>query len=256
MTCRRATTRGLQRTAPHDIVHLSVAIFTVIAIDLILSGDNGVVIALAVKTLPPRLRRRAIVWGGICAAVVQIAAAILASQLLHLEFLQLVGGILILWISLKLVRGAAHPEESDKPADVLPSVWKAVAFIVVANVTMSTDNILAVAAIANGNSALLICGLSVSVPLVVFASGFLAEMMDRYPFLVYVGAAILGKVSGEMIVSDPVTVRLLHPVVWMQYSVEAACALGILVAGLAMAARQRSLETNREPTDAAAAIGP
>lgn len=237
-------------------MHLSVAIFTVIAIDLILSGDNGVVIALAVKTLPHRLRRRAIVWGGICAAVVQIVAAILASQLLHLEFLQLLGGILILWISLKLVRGATRSEEPEKPADVLPNIWKAVAYIVVANVTMSMDNILAVAAIANGNSALLICGLSVSVPLVVFASGFLAELMDRYPFLVYVGAAILGKVSGDMIVSDPVTVRVLHPAAWVQYSFEAACAVGVLIAGLAITARQRSLETNREPTDAAAAVGP
>jgi len=203
-------------------------ILTIVTIDLVLSGDNGVVIAMAVRNLPPRLRRRAIAAGGGCAALFQITLSIVAMQLLRAPFLKLAGGLMILWISLQLFRETASAKETRSRQS---GMWKAIGFIVIANLTMSTDNVLAVAAAAHGNPALLIFGLCISVPLVIFGSAFLAGLMDKHPIIVYIGAAILGKVAGEMIIDDGAVTDFFHPNMWVRYGVQAAGALLVLVAG-------------------------
>jgi YjbE family integral membrane protein len=217
-------------------MHFVVDVLTIIGIDLVLSGDNGVVIALAVNTLPTRMRRRAIVAGSACAAMFQVLATLLAMELLRVPFLQLIGGLLILWISINLFR---HSTSGDDPAEERSELWKAIVFIVVANFTMSTDNVLAVAAAAHGNGWLMALGLAVSVPMVIFASGFLAGIMDRYPVVVYAGAALLGKISGQMIMTDSATMSLLHPSAFAIYCAEAAAAMGVLAAGRVLVERRR-----------------
>lgn len=194
-----------------------------------LSGDNAVVIASAAKGLPRELRKRALIAGALCSVVVLVAAAFFATRLLHVRFLQLVGGAAILWIAVGLFR---EEPPLGSSATHMASFWKAIWFIAVADVTMSTDNILAVAAIAQGDFYLLLLGLGLSIPLVIFASGMLATLMDSYPFIIYIGGALLGRVAGHMIMTDAFTVQMFSPGNAVTYMVEAAGAAGILAAGL------------------------
>jgi YjbE family integral membrane protein len=203
-------------------------LLTIVVINLVLSGDNAVVIALAAKTLPPPLRLRALAAGAGSAVVIRIVVTFFAAQLLHIQFLQLMGGILIFWICVNLFREAAPQPGSERH---LPSFWKAMWFILIADVTMSTDNILAIAAVAQGSPGLLIFGLGLSIPMVIFASNLLANLMDKYPVIIYLGAALLGRVAGEMVMTDAFTVRILAPGALTRRVVEGVSAVGVLVAG-------------------------
>jgi YjbE family integral membrane protein len=205
-----------------------VSLVSIVLVDLTLSGDNAVVIAAAAKSLAGPLRRRAMIAGAACAVIALVAATFFATRLLHVKFLQIVGGVAVLWIAIGLFREEAPLEGS---AARLTSFWKAMWFIIVADLTMSTDNILAVAALAHGSLELLLFGLGVSIPLVIFASGLLAALMDRYPVIVYIGAALLGRVAGQMIMTDAFTVETFAPAKPLLYSVEAAGAIGVLIAG-------------------------
>jgi YjbE family integral membrane protein len=204
------------------------SLVSIVLVDLTLSGDNAVVIAAAAKSLPGRLRKRAMIAGAACAVIALVAAAFFATRLLHVKFLQIVGGAAVLWIAVGLFREEPPLEGS---AGQLTSFWKAMWFIIVADVTMSTDNILAVAALAQGSLELLLFGLGVSIPLVVFASGLLAALMDRYPVIVYIGAALLGRVAGQMIMTDAFVVQRFAPSLALLYSAEAAGTVGVLIAG-------------------------
>ncbi len=202
---------------------------SIVVVDLTLSGDNAVVIAAAVKSLPHPVRKRALVAGAASAVVVLLAATFFATRLLHVRFLQVIGGAAIFWIAVGLFREEPPLESS---ATQLSGFWKAMWFIVLADVTMSTDNILAVAAIAQGNFFLLLFGLGLSIPLVVFASGMLVKVMDRYPIIIYVGGALLGRVAGHMIMTDAFTVQTFAPSDALGYVVEAGGAVGVVIAGM------------------------
>ena len=205
-----------------------VSLVSIVLVDLTLSGDNAVVIAAAAKSLPPRLRRRALIAGAACAVATLVTAAFFAARLLEVKFLQIVGGAAVLWIAIGLFREEPPLENS---ATQLTSFWKAMWFIIVADVTMSTDNVLAIAALAHGSFELLLFGLGVSIPLVVFASGLLATLMDKYPVIVYIGAALLGRVAGQMIMTDAFVVQRFAPSRMLLYSVEAAGTIGVLAVG-------------------------
>jgi YjbE family integral membrane protein len=211
------------------------SLLSIVMVDLTLSGDNAVVIAAASKSLPPSMRKRALIAGGACAVVALVIAASFATRLLHVKLLQVAGGLVILWIALGLFREEPPLESSAKH---VAGLWKAIWFIVAADVTMSTDNILAVAAIAQGDFSLVIFGLSLSIPLVIFASGMLATLMDKYPAIVYVGAALLGRVAGQMIMTDALTIQVFAPSDTLRYAVEAAGAIGVLLAGLSLKSRR------------------
>ena len=211
-------------------------------VDLTLSGDNAVVIAAAAKPLPRPMRNRALIAGAACAVITLVAAAFFATRLLHVRFLQLIGAAAILWIAVRLFRNEPPLESS---ATHLSGFWKAMWFIVVADVTMSTDNILAVAAIAQGDFYLLLFGLGLSIPLVVFASGLLARVMDNYPFIVYLGAALLGRMAGQMMMTDAFTIGMLRPGVALDYFVEAGCAIGVVIAGARVSSRSASHSHDR-----------
>jgi len=211
-----------------------VAAFQIIVINILLSGDNAVVIALAVKSLDPRKRRLGIVLGAGVAAVLRVVLTFFAGELLTFNYVQFVGGLLILWIAVKLITEAVEEDEGLAPAQ---SLWHATWLILVADLTMSTDNVLAIAGIAKGNLGLLVFGLGLSIAFVVFASDILARIMDRYRAVIYVGGAILGRVGGDMMLSDPwvkTRMKLSHPI---EIGVQIACAAGVLLAGWAIVKR-------------------
>jgi len=202
-------------------------ILNIVIIDLILAGDNAVVIAMAVRSLPRKQRLWGIMLGAGAAVVLRVVLTFFVAQLLEISFIKLAGGILIAWIAVKLFLEGA-PEEKDREAR---SLWQAMRLIVIADITMSTDNVLAVAAASHGNLFLLIFGLALSIPFVVFTSNLLAMLMDRYPIIIYLGAAVLGRVAGEMIFTDPVVVRWLQQPQWFNYAMEALFAVGVIAVG-------------------------
>jgi len=207
--------------------HFILAGLTILLIDLLLGGDNAVVIALAVRSLPVRQRRIGIAVGAGLAVILRVTITFFAAELLRSRYIQLAGGLLVLWIAVKLFADAdpAHAAASS------PNFWKAIRLIVVADVTMSTDNILAVAAASKGSLPLLIFGLGLSIPLVVFTSTLLSRLMDRYPMIIYLGAAILGRVAADMIMTDAIVVQAFQPSAAFRHGVEALCAAGVLLAG-------------------------
>jgi YjbE family integral membrane protein len=218
-------------------VHIVLSILSIILIDLMLAGDNALVIAMAVRGLPKKQRRVATLWGAGVAVALRVGLTFVASLLLQKPYVQLVGGALILWIAVKVLRDASAPqEEAAPPANRLAqAIW----YIVVADITMSTDNILAIAGASRGNLGLIIFGLAVSIPFVVVSSNLLASLMDRFPWTVYLGAAILGEVAGRMMLTDPFVVRTLNPSDMLRYAVQAVLAVGLFVAGWLMGRKRR-----------------
>jgi YjbE family integral membrane protein len=202
-------------------------IVNIVIIDLILAGDNAVVIAMAVRSLPRTQRRWGIFLGSGAAVLLRVVLTFFVAQLLEISFIKLAGGVLIAWIAVKLFLEGA-PEQQDKEAK---SLWQAMQLIVIADITMSTDNVLAVAGASHGNFFLLIFGLALSIPFVVFTSNLLAMLMDRYPIIIYLGAAVLGRVAGEMIFTDPWVARMLQMPAWFNYAMEAVFAAGVIVVG-------------------------
>ncbi len=180
--------------------------FTIIGIDIILSGDNAVVIALAARSLPAHQQKRAVFWGAGVAVGLRIALATIALQLLRLPYLKLAGGAMLLWIAVKLLL----PESDEANVEPADHLWAAIKTIVVADFVMSLDNVVAVAAAARGNVLLLALGLIISIPLVVFGAGLLMKLMARWPSIITIGAALLGWTALEMATSDPVVAPLLH----------------------------------------------
>jgi YjbE family integral membrane protein len=195
-------TLGIDFTSPG----FWLAVLQVIWIDILLSGDNAVVIALACRELPPRERLRGMVIGAGVAAILLIALTAVASMLLRLRYLQLAGGVALLWIAVKLLAPQAHDEEGSREA--AQNLWRAVRIIVIADIVMSLDNVVAVAAIAKGRLALLIAGLAVSIPVVFAGSAVTLWLLKRYPILVWGGAATLGWVAGGMFVTDPAVAEI------------------------------------------------
>jgi YjbE family integral membrane protein len=219
--------------APHFLIDC----FSIILIDLLLAGDNALVIAMVVRGLPRRQRRTAIVFGAALAVLLRIAITFGAAQLLRMEFTRLAGGALIVWVAVKVLVDAGSGEsEARVPAHLL----QAICWIVLADITMSLDNILAVAGASKGNLGLIVFGLSLSIPFVIFSSRLLSLLMDRYPAIVYLGAAILGKVGAEMILTDPFTVQRVHPSDALRYTAEGLLALGVVAAGRLLSRRAAS----------------
>jgi YjbE family integral membrane protein len=183
-------------------------VISIVLIDVLLAGDNAIVIAMAVKMLPAAQRRQGVAAGAGGAVILRVVLTFFAWRLLHLEFVELAGGILIFWIALKLlISGSAEPELEHTAKTLRQAIW----MIVVADFTMSLDNILPVAALAKDNVWLLIAGLGLSISFVVFMSSLLVRIMDRYPILVWIGGAILGRVAGGLIVTDPWVIARLNP---------------------------------------------
>ncbi len=177
-----------------------IAVGQIILIDIVLSGDNAVVIALACRNLSPELRRRGIFWGVGGAVSLRVVLTTCAALVMNLPWLKLVGGLLLFWIAVKLML----PEDEDGE-DIAGAthLWGAVKTIVVADFVMSLDNVIAVAGAAHGSIVLLLFGLAVSIPLIVWSSQLIMHLMERWPVIVLFGAGLLGYVAGQMVLTDP-----------------------------------------------------
>ena len=205
-----------------------VGFLSIVLIDLVLAGDNAVVIALAVKNLHGKQRRSGIIFGAGAAVALRVVLTFFVAQLLQISFIKLIGGVLIFWIAVKLFIEGAPEDKFQKEATTF---WQAIRVIVIADLIMSTDNILAVAGACKGNFFLLLFGLALSIPFVVFTSSLLSRLMDKYPMIVWIGAAVLGRVGGEMMITDPWVVEKIAPGAALQYACEIIGAIGVIAGG-------------------------
>ncbi len=211
------------------------ALLSIVIIDLVLAGDNAVVIAMAVKNLHGRKRTLGIALGAGGAVLVRVVCTFIVAKLLAISFIKLLGGAVILWIAVKLLVEGGSEEEHHTAG----SLWQALWVIIVADMSMGIDNMLAVGAASHGNLFLLLFGLALSIPFVVFMSSLLARLMDRFPIILYIGAAILGKVGGEMMITDPLIHNWLHPGKVIEYGVMGFFTVAVVVAGRMLLANKK-----------------
>jgi YjbE family integral membrane protein len=215
-------------------------LLAIIMIDLVLAGDNAILIGLAARKLPKEQQKKVIIWGAVGAIVIRIIATLLVVWLLEVPGLHLIGGLLLVWIAYKLL---IDEEEHDvKPAD---SMWAAIKTIIIADALMGLDNVLAVAGASHGNFTLVVIGLLVSIPVVMYGSTLILKLIERFPFIIIIGAGILGWTAAKMIVAEP----FMHDYFanpFIKYGFEAIVVIGILFAGIS---RQKNIEkekANRE----------
>lgn len=181
-------------------------LLAIVAIDLMLAGDNALMIALAVRSLPRRQQRWGMIWGAMGAIVLRLALITVATLLLTISFLQLAGGALLFWIAIKLVRQDIGAEKGVRQGT---SLRNAIWIIIAADAVMSLDNVLGVAGAAHGDLRLVVFGIALSLPLVVWGSGILTRLMNRFEWTIWLGGGVIGYVAGEMILSDRVVSRWL-----------------------------------------------
>jgi YjbE family integral membrane protein len=201
----------------------------------VLSGDNAVVIALAARSLPPHQQSKAVMWGAGAAVAMRIVLTIIAVELLRWPWLKLIGAVLLLWIAVKLLL----PEDGgSEGVDSSDNLWAAIKTILIADLVMSLDNVIAVAAAAKGSITLLVLGLAISIPLVIFGATMLMKLMDRWPIIITIGAALLGWVAGDMAVTDPVVKDWVDAnAAWLHWAAPVAGAVFVVAAGKWLAAR-------------------
>ena len=226
---------------------LWLALLQIIWINVLLSGDNAVVIALACRSLPEKARRMGIVLGAGVAVVLRILFTGIVATLLALPWLKLVGSLALMWIAVDLV---APAEGGDEAVEASDSLWKAVGTVAIADVVMSLDNVVAVAAIADGNWMLLVFGLAISIPLIVAGSSLVMALIDRFPLLVWAGAALLGWVAGEMLLGDVAIIERIGAETTEHLHRIVSAAGAVLVVGIALGLRR--LRHARAQDDAAA----
>lgn len=201
-------------------------VFKIVLIDLFLAGDNALVIALAVRSLPAPQRRIGSALGAAAAVVLRAAITFAAVKVLDVPYIKLAGGAFVLYIAVKVFVDA-EAEEQKTPAP--GHIWRAVWYIVFADITMSTDNVLAIAGASHGSLPLILFGLGLSIPFVVVSSNLWVAVMNKWPWTLYLGAAILGQVGAEMMLTDEFVTRTLHPSRTAIYSAEAVAVAAVLI---------------------------
>lgn len=202
------------------------SLLSIILIDIVLGGDNAVVIAMASKSLPPEQRRKAILLGTAGAIAVRVLLTAFAIYLLGIPFLQFIGGLLLVWIAIKLLTDSKQEEMACRSGKGL---WDAVKIIIMADLIMGVDNILAIAGAARGHVGLVLFGLAFSIPLIVWGSTFLARLMDRFPAVTYVGAGVIAWAAGHMIAADPIVAgRVIPYLPYFEYLAPLTCVVLVI----------------------------
>jgi YjbE family integral membrane protein len=214
---------------------------SVILINIVLSGDNAVVIALASRNLPEHQQKKAILWGSFGAIAMRVALTVIAVSLLKIPFLQVIGGALLLWIAVKLLI-----EEKDDHCNVgADCLTAAIKTIIFADLVMSIDNVIAVAGATKGNIPLLLISLAISIPLIIWGSNIIMHLMEKYPVIVTIGAALLGYTAGEMIVADAYIANALHGgLAFLHTIIPIATTVGVVAIGRML--RQKQTATQKE----------
>lgn len=212
-----------------------IGLIKIVWINIILSGDNAVVIALAARSLPPHQQKKAVMFGSGAAVLLRVVLTVVAAKLLEMSFLQIIGGVLLFWIGVQLLTDESGDEGHSTATG---SLMAAVRTILIADLVMSLDNVIAVAAAAKGSMLLLVLGLAVSIPLVIFGSTLMIKVMERFPVVVLLGAGLIGWVGGETIVGDNALKEFMASHGWMHF---VAAPLGAaLVVGLGKLMQHRA----------------
>lgn len=228
------------------------ALGSIILANIVLSGDNAVVIALAARSLPARQQTKAIFWGSAAAIVMRILLTVIAVQMLQWPWLKIVGGLLLLYIGVTLL---LEEEEAEEGRPEVAGLGAAIRTILVADLVMSLDNVLAVAAAAKGNTPLLVIGLAVSIPLIVFGSTLLLKVMQRFPVIIILGAALLGYLAGEMMLTDPAVAERFGAL--PHWAANGAGAVGaVVVVAVGMGLQRRRARTGAAGRASAATLRP
>ena len=213
----------------------------IIGVNIVLSGDNAVVIALASRSLPPHLRSKAIWFGALGAVGLRLVFSFFIVELMAVPYIKIIGAILLLWIGVKMIV-PEHGGHDGDGKDVSSSIWGAIRTIIIADAVMSLDNVIAIAAAANGSILLIGLGLAMSVPLIIYGSTLILNVFIRYPILIVAGAALIGWIAGEIWLSDPAIVDWTHALIethgeWLEMASAAAGAVFVVALGKLIAAR-------------------
>jgi YjbE family integral membrane protein len=216
------------------------SLLAIIGVNILLSGDNAVVIALASRSLPDQQKKQAIIWGSVAAIAMRVVLTLFAARLLELPWLKMIGAVLLLWIGVQLL----DEEEENSDIKAHTSIFAAIRTILVADLVMSLDNVLAVAGAANtappeARTMLLIIGLALSIPIVVFGSSIVLWLMERFPIIVVLGAMLLGWIAGEMLSDEPGMESVVHMTSALHYTFAAVGA--VLVLAIAKLRKRRAL---------------
>ena len=213
----------------------------IIGVNIVLSGDNAVVIALASRSLPPHLRSKAIWFGALGAVGLRLIFSFFIVELMAVPYIKIIGAILLLWIGVKMI----VPEQGDHgngEGTATAGIWGAIRTIIIADAVMSLDNVIAIAAAANGNILLIGIGLAMSVPLIIYGSTLILNVFIRYPILIVAGAGLIGWIAGEIWISDPAIADWTHEIIemhgeWIEFASAIAGALFVIALGKIIAAR-------------------
>ncbi|MNJ98847.1 Integral membrane protein TerC family protein [compost metagenome] len=211
-----------------------VALFQIVIINILLSGDNAVIIALACRSLPPKDQRNAFLIGTVAIVLLMTGLTAIASYLLTIPYVEVVGAILLLWIGIKLL----IPEDENAELNASDNFWGAVKTIIIADIVMSLDNVLGMAGAANGHMGLLFVGMVITIPLILFGSAMLMRLMERFPIIVTLGAGLLGYVAGEMAVEDPALKGFIANAHYLEIALPILGVLIVIGFGKLLAARQ------------------
>jgi YjbE family integral membrane protein len=210
-----------------------VALSQIILINIVLSGDNAVVIALACRSLPPKQQKNAIIFGSVGAIVLRVILTFFAVYLLSLPYLKIIGAALLLWIGIGLLKG----EDEEEDIEGNSGLAAAIKTIIIADLVMSLDNVIGVAAAAKGNVPLLVIGLVISIPLIIFGSTIILKLMSRFPVIITIGAGLLGWVAGEMVLTDPAIKEFIEKHHYLHNILPAAGAVIVVAMGKWLANR-------------------
>lgn len=213
------------------------SLFAIVIIDLALAGDNAIVIGMAARNLPKQQQKKVIIWGTIGAITVRVLATLVVVWLLSIPGLRFIGGIILLWIGYKLI-----VEEEDDAGDtskVSATFWKAVATIIVADMVMGLDNVLAVAAASQGEFLLVVIGLIISIPLIIYGSTLVIKLINRFPWVLYVGAGIIAWTAGLMILDEPFIHDIISPMPVLKWSIVVLLTALVFLAGRMTMQRQQ-----------------
>jgi YjbE family integral membrane protein len=219
-----------------------IALSQIMLINIVLSGDNAVVIAMASRSLSPTHQKKAILFGSVGAIVLRIVLTFFAVYLLSMPYLKLVGAALLLWIGVGLLKGDDGEENLEGSSNLITAIKT----IIVADIVMSLDNVVGVAAAAKGDVLLLIVGLAVSIPLIIFGSAIILKLMTRFPIIITLGAGLLGWVAGDMALTDPVVTDFVSQRHALHNVVPALGAIGVVIIGKWLTSRQQ-LQTANQP---------
>ena len=218
-----------------------IALSQIMLINIVLSGDNAVVIAMASRSLSPKHQKKAILFGSVGAIVLRIVLTFFAVYLLSMPYLKLVGAALLLWIGVGLLKGDDGEENLEGSSNLITAIKT----IIVADIVMSLDNVVGVAAAAKGDVLLLVIGLAVSIPLIIFGSAIILKLMTRFPIIITLGAGLLGWVAGDMALTDPVVTDFVAQRHSLHNVVPALGAIGVVIVGKWLTSRQQPQAANQ-----------